>query len=153
VPGVSIEDTRGIRQRLFVVEGFSVLARREHPRLRGKLTLKKYLAETHVLVAPKGSPGGLVDAVLEKSGQRRHVAAQVASFLSAPFLVANTDHLLTCPASLADATAKHLDLQVFPPPVVLPETRLFLYWHERMHHDPGHRWLREEILGLVSDAR
>lgn len=149
VPGVSIEDTRGIRQRLFVVEGFSVLARKRHPRLGRKLTLKKYLAETHVLVAPKGSPGGLVDAVLAKSGERRHIAAQVASFLSAPFLIANTDHLLTCPTSLAETTAKHLDLNVFPPPIPLPETRLFLYWHERMHHDPGHRWLREEILRLV----
>lgn len=150
VPGVSIEDTRGIRQRLLMVEGFSVLARKDHPRLRGKLTLKRYLSETHVLVAPKGSPGGLVDAVLAKSGARRHVAAQVASFLSAPFLVATTDHLLTCPTSLARTTSKYLDLKVFAPPVTLPETRLFLFWHDRMHDDPGHRWLREELLALLS---
>jgi DNA-binding transcriptional LysR family regulator len=153
VPGVSIEDTRGIRQRLLLVEGFSVLARQDHPRLRGKLTLKRYLAETHVLVAPKGSPGGLVDAILAKSGKRRHVAAQVASFLSAPFLVASTDHLLTCPTSLAEMTSKHLDLKVFSPPIALPETRLFLYWHDRMHDDPGHRWIREEILSLIASAR
>ena len=153
VPGVSIEDTRGIRQRMFLVEGFSVLARKDHPRLRGKLTLERYLAETHVLVAPRGTPGGLADAVLAKSGQRRRIAAQVASFLSAPFLVATTDHLLTCPTSLAETTAKHLDLKVFPPPIELPGTRLFLYWHDRMHHDPGHRWLREEILKLVSAGR
>ena len=106
IPGVGLEDTRGIRQRVLFSEGFSVVARRDHPRLRGRLTLKRYLSESHVLVAPQGTPGGLVDAVLAKQGARRRIAAQVASFLSGPFLVAGTDHLLTCPTSLATATAK-----------------------------------------------
>ncbi len=153
VPGVGLEDSRGIRQRLFIVEGFAVLARKGHPRVRGRLTLKRFLAESHVLVAPKGSAGGLVDAVLAKSGDRRHIAAQVANFLSAPFLVANTDYLSTCPTSLAQTTAKQLNLQVLKPPVTLPKTKLFLFWHERMHHDAGHRWFREELLGLAADAR
>ena len=152
IPGVSLEDTRGIRQRLLVTDGFSVVARREHPRLRGRLTLKRYLAEGHVLVAPQGSPGGIADVVLARQGERRRVVAQVASFLSAPFIVAGTEHLLTCPTSLAQATCGPLGLQVFKPPIELPDTRLYLYWHERMHQDSGHRWFREELLHLVASA-
>ncbi len=153
VPGVSLQETRGIRQRMLVADGFSVMARRGHPRLRGRLTIKRYLAESHVLVAPQGAPGGLVDAVLARNGARRHIAAQVASFLSAPFLVAGTDYLLTCPTSLAMATSAPLDLQVFKPPIELPTTKIFLFWHDRMHHDPGHRWFRDELLRLVGSPR
>ena len=149
IPGVSLDQTRGVRQRRLVTDGFSVLARRDHPRLRGRLTRKRYLAESHVLVAPQGGPGGIADVVLARQGEHRHIAAQVASFLSAPFLVQTTDYLLTCPTSLAEAMARPLGLRVFKPPIDLPPTKLFLFWHERMHHDPGHRWFREELLGLT----
>jgi DNA-binding transcriptional LysR family regulator len=152
IPGVGLEDTRGIRQRMLFSEGFSVVARRDHPRLRGRLTLKRYLSESHVLVAPQGTPGGLVDAVLAKQGARRRIAAQVASFLSAPFLVAGTDHLLTCPTSLATATAKPLRLRVLKPPIELPQTKLFLFWHDRMDRDPAHRWFRENLIELVAQS-
>ena len=152
VPGVSLKQTRGIRQRMLIVDGFSVLARNDHPRLKGRLTLKRYLSETHVLVAPQGNPQGLVDAVLARRGEKRRVAVQVASFLSAPFLLLGADHLLTCPSSLAAATAEPLGLEVFKPPIDLPSTKLFLYWHERMHNDPAHRWLRDEMLGLTADS-
>lgn len=152
VPGVSLKQTRGIRQRMLIAEGFSVLARSDHPRLKGRLTLKRYLDETHILVAPQGNPRGLADAVLARMGEKRHVAVQVASFLSAPFLLVGADHLLTCPTSLALATAEPLGLKVFKPPIDLPSTKLFLYWHERMHNDPAHRWLRDELLSRVAEA-
>jgi DNA-binding transcriptional LysR family regulator len=153
VPGVSIEQTRGIRQRLLVTDGFSVLARRDHPRIKGRLTLKRYLAESHILVAPQGSPRGITDIVLARDGKQRHVVAQVASFLSAPFILMGTDYLLTCPTSLAVATAGPLGLKVLKPPLELPSTKLFLFWHERVHNDPVHRWFRDELLALAARAR
>lgn len=148
VPGVGIEATGGIRQRKLIAEGFSVLVRNDHPRVRGNLTLKRYLREGHVLVAPQGQPGSIVDARLSQDGQARDVVAQVANFLSAPFLVAQTNHLLTCPTSLALAVRDELGLRVLKPPIRLPTIAIFLYWHERMHKDSGHRWLREEILRI-----
>ncbi len=153
VPGVSLEQTRGIRQRLLITDGFSVLARRDHPRLKGRLTLKRYLAEGHILVAPQGNPRGLADIVLSRDGKQRRVVAQVASFLSAPFMLVNTDYLLTCPTSLAAATAEPLGLDVFSPPMKLPSTKLFLFWHERVHNDPVHQWFRDELLALAAKAR
>jgi DNA-binding transcriptional LysR family regulator len=153
VPGVGISETHGVRQRKLLTEGFAVLARKGHPRIRnGRLSLKRYLAEGHLLVAPQGQPGSVVDTQLAHDGLERHVAAQVANFLSAPYLVARTDHLLTCPTSLAQTVKDVLQLQVLEPPLDLPSTVIFLYWHERMHRDPGHQWLRDQIIGLVRDT-
>jgi DNA-binding transcriptional LysR family regulator len=152
IPGVGLGDVRGVRQRKLLTEGFCVLVRKDHPRVRRRLTLKRYLAETHVLVAPQGEPGGLVDLILERRGLGRHIAVQVASFLSAPFLVASTDHLLTCPRSLGIATSKPLGLRMLEPPLELPQGSVFAYWHERTHHDPGHQWFRDALFELVASA-
>lgn len=43
VPGVLIEETGGIRQRKLLTEGFSVLVREDHPRVKGSLSMKRYL--------------------------------------------------------------------------------------------------------------
>ncbi|MEM8605630.1 MAG: LysR family transcriptional regulator [Myxococcota bacterium] len=153
VPGVTIEDTAGVRQRKLLTEGFSVLARRDHPRVRSTLSLKRYLEEGHILVAPHGQPGSVVDGRLSQDGKGRRVVCQVAHFLTAPFLVAQTDHLLTCPTSLAEAVRDQLGLRVFKPPISLPNTTIFLYWHERVHQDRGHQWLRELILAGTKHLR
>ncbi|MEM9730103.1 MAG: LysR family transcriptional regulator, partial [Myxococcota bacterium] len=81
VPGVTIEDTAGVRQRKLLTEGFSVLARRDHPRVRSTLSLKRYLEEGHILVAPHGQPGSVVDGRLSQDGKGRRVVCQVAHFL------------------------------------------------------------------------
>lgn len=153
VPGVVIEETGGIRQRKLLDEGFAVLVRRGHPRIKGSLSMQRYLAESHILVAPHGQPGSVVDTRLAEQGKRRRVAVQVAHFLSAPFLVAQTDYIVTCPTSLADSVKDTLGLRAFKPPLSLPQTAIFLYWHERSHKDPGHRWLREEILANADRLR
>jgi DNA-binding transcriptional LysR family regulator len=41
------------------------------------------------------------------------------------------------------------DFQVLMPPVPIPSHAMAMMWHERSHHDPGHRWLREQIVGVL----
>jgi hypothetical protein len=35
------------------------------------------------------------------------------------------------------------------PPIALPPLRVTQKWHERMHHEPGHRWLRELLRDVM----
>jgi DNA-binding transcriptional LysR family regulator len=35
--------------------------------------------------------------------------------------------------------------------VKLPEAAIDLFWHARMHQDPGHQWLRRLIVDLFAD--
>ncbi len=39
--------------------------------------------------------------------------------------------------------------RMFEPPVKLPASDINLHWHERFHHDPGHRWMRSVITRLL----
>jgi DNA-binding transcriptional LysR family regulator len=40
-------------------------------------------------------------------------------------------------------------LRIVAPPVDIPGYEMSMYWHERVHRDPAHRWLREFIAQAV----
>ncbi len=144
IPGVGLDHPQ-LQQRRLRVDGFRVLVREGHPRIKKRLTLKAYLEVGHILVSPAGGEGSVVDSVLARRGERRHVRAQVSHFAPAPFLVARSDLILTCPTGLADAATELAPVRSFAPPIALPETPVHSYWHERFQHDPAHRWLRDFV--------
>jgi DNA-binding transcriptional LysR family regulator len=43
------------------------------------------------------------------------------------------------------AFAPQLRLQIIEPPLRLPRMRYAAYWHDRMHRDPAHQWLRRTM--------
>ncbi len=47
------------------------------------------------------------------------------------------------PLKLAQQVAGPLGLVVREVPLEVPPFEVNLFWHERVHRDPGHRWLRE----------
>ncbi|WP_437738166.1 LysR family transcriptional regulator [Sorangium sp. So ce1335] len=135
----------GLYVRPLFEERFRCVVRRDHPAARRRLTLDRYCALSHLLVAPRGTPGSLVDDALTALGRSRRIAAAVPHFLVAPHVVAATDLMATLGARLVDATAAPLGLTVLPPPLELAGFSLAMIWHERTHHDPAHRWLRDQV--------
>jgi DNA-binding transcriptional LysR family regulator len=128
-------------------DGFVCVVRRGHPTVRGpRLTLKRYLALDHVLVAPSGTSGSIVDTVLERQGAQRRVAVRLSNFLAAPIVVSQSDLIHTGPARLLRPLVARHSLRLLAPPLRLPGFDLHLIWHKRRTNDPGHAWLRELIV-------
>ncbi|MEM9865652.1 MAG: LysR family transcriptional regulator [Myxococcota bacterium] len=144
VPGIQTPGA-GFRRRKLVDEDFAVLVTDSHPVLGTGLTLEHYLAYPHLLISPSGSRRGVVDAVLAGMGKTRRVRMQLAHFATAPFVIAGTELILTCPASFATVACTRAHLRKLAPPLPLPTVTAAMFWHERVHHDPGHRWLRTFI--------
>lgn len=142
VPGIDLARPE-LQQRKLMDEGFRVLVRDGHPRVRRRPSRKRYLELGHLLVSPTGRPGGVVDAVLARTGERRTVVHQVSHFVTAPFVIARTDLILTCPEGFAKEACRLAPLRHFAPPLELPRTQIYLYWHRRFQNDPAHRWLRD----------
>jgi DNA-binding transcriptional LysR family regulator len=126
-------------------EPFVVILRKGHPAARRRLTLAKYLALDHLLIAPRGLPGSLVDAALERLGKQRRVTTRIQHFSSAPYLLAKSDLALTCPASVAQMARPYFALSVLPLPLDLPVDGTSMVWHERAHREPAHAWLRTRM--------
>lgn len=132
-----------LRRRPSVEVPFACLLRADHPAIAGgALSLEDYAALPHLLVAPRGRPGGVVDRVLADRGLARRVAVQVQTFGVAGEIIAATSLVATLPLPVALDHAAKLPVRVVPPPIPVPPFRLVLLWHERAHHDPGHAWLR-----------
>jgi DNA-binding transcriptional LysR family regulator len=137
----------GFYQQLLFTDGFACAASAKHPRLRagGKLTLDSFCRERHVLVAPGGELSGAVDRALARKQRKRTVVVGASAFLSAVWLAAHSDCILTGPSRLIEQLASALGASTFAPPIDLPEIRVVQVWHGRSHADPAHRWFRELV--------
>ncbi len=141
----------GLYERPLFDETFHCVVRASHPIADKRLTLARYLALSHLLIAPRGQPGGVVDDALAALGKRRRVAMAVPHFLVAPHIVRESDLILTLATRLARLFAEPLELTVLRPPIALPSFTVSMMWHERAHHDPAHRWLREQIAAVAGE--
>ena len=138
-----------LRSQALLSDGFVCIVRKRHPITRGQLTLAKYLALRHVVVAPSGGPGSLVDTELAKRGKERRVALRVPDFLVAPWVVSESDFIHTGPERLARRLAKVHPIHVLAPPLPLPRFTLSQAWHARLDADPAHAWLRDTVAQVV----
>jgi DNA-binding transcriptional LysR family regulator len=140
----------GIRRELLYRDRIVCLVRKDHPRIRGRLTMKRYLAESHLapeLVTPLERPF-TIEGLLAEQGLERRVVCTVENLAMAPFVVARTDLLCTSPGRTILPFAEGLGLRILAPPFDAPGFDLHLVWHERSERDTGHAWLRQLILDL-----
>ena len=126
-------------------DGFVCMVRQGHPTVSSKLTLSSYLGLRHLVVAPSGTAGSIVDTELARRGKERRVALRVSSFLVAPFIVSGTDYVNTGPERVAKLMSRVHRIRLLPPPLSLPRFTLCLAWHTRFDADPPHRWLRGAV--------
>jgi DNA-binding transcriptional LysR family regulator len=145
VPG---QETRAASQAPLFDDEFVCMVRRDHPQIRKAPSLEKYLAQRHVVVAPSGTPGSLVDSVLAERGLERRVALRVTNFLIAPVVVCETDFINTMPVRLARQLARTYPLRLLRPPIELPRFDYCMFWHPRLDHDPAQRWLRTFVASV-----
>jgi DNA-binding transcriptional LysR family regulator len=139
----------GFYQQLLFMQSFVCMVSAEHPRIRGTLDLTQFEAEDHVVVNSSGAAPLALDREIARLGISRRVALQLPNFLGAAFVVEQTHHIITIPQRLGEMMQGRGALQLLPVPFALPPYSVKQHWHERYHHDPGSRWLRGVISGLL----
>jgi DNA-binding transcriptional LysR family regulator len=129
-------------------ENFTCLARADHPRIQGELTLDRYLAEEHILVSPRGRVVGHVDAVLAQQGWERKVRLTLPHVLAVPAAVAATDGIVTIASRIAHQLAASYDLQILSPPLDVGDFQVAMAWRSPLTNDPATQWLRSELIAI-----
>ncbi|MGV7211111.1 LysR family transcriptional regulator [Oxalobacteraceae bacterium A2-2] len=139
----------GLRSRILFTERYVLAGRDGHPRLKRRPTLKQFCALDHVVVSNDGGGfSGVTDQVLAQAGMQRRVALSVPHFLFLREVLASTDMVAMLPSRLVRAGQ---GLRVVEAPVEVPGFEMAMLWHERLHRDGGHRWLRDTIAATVAD--
>lgn len=155
VIGVIDEARSGLQRRALFDDRYVCLLRSDHPVAGQGLTMERFLAADHIVVAISDLGPTAVDDVLARRGASRRVRVRVPSFLAAVDTVSRSDLVMTLPAMLARTVADPGRFVVLPPPLDLPGFTMSLIWHKRYQDDPSHIWLRDSIVAagksLVSE--
>lgn len=148
-----IETSSSIEYQTWLQDSYCTIARKAHPELTQGLTLDKYLQLSHVRISPWGEKQGVVDETLQSMGLKRHVSLQLPSVLAAPYTVLHSDLILTLPRIVATHMEKSIDIDLFEPPITIPEYQLNLYWHKLHTSKPSRRWLSDLVKMLPIQSR
>jgi len=137
----------GLRRRELFAERYVLVGRADHPKLKRRPTLAQFCKLEHVIVSPDGGGFvGVTDEALAKIGLTRKVVLSVPHFLFMQSVLASTDLVGMLPARLVRGSNA---LRMVEPPVDVPGYEMAMLWHERVHRDPAHQWLREFIAASV----
>jgi DNA-binding transcriptional LysR family regulator len=149
---ITPEDTGAtLHSEILFEENYVCVMRADHPEASTlPLTLDRFCALDHVLVSSSGGAfEGVTDAALARIGRERRVILSVTSFLAVPEILMGSEHIAVVPRRLA----VHYDgLIITEPPVEIAGFSKTLAWHERTHHDIGHRWVRGLLIAACQTS-
>ena len=142
-----------LRSRLLYSERYVCVVRSEHPlKAKRAVTLDQFCRYPHAMVSPtEGRFVGPVDRALAEAGRRRRVVLAAPGFLVLPEILKTDDLIAVVPERVL--CGRMSGLRTFAPPVAVPGFDVVMLWHERLHKDPAHRWLRELLAAVAEDLR
>ncbi len=150
VPSV-IAEQGPCAERVFE-ERACLLVRRDHPRVRGKVTPKLFNELGHIDVEVALGKKGVGHEGAERHwrsvGLVRRVAITVPYFTTAVMMAAGTDLVAGLPNRAAEVLCAAFPVRIARTTFPLPSMGISLMWHERTDADLGARYVRR----LVADA-
>lgn len=139
------------QQRLFS-DTYVCVMRKDHPRVKSRISLPQFVAESHVMIEPGGSryrtlahqtsTTTLIEQYLAERGLTRRVALRVPHFMVVPDILQSTDLIATLPSYVIRHSSPRPGLKMLQLPIEVPQFEIKQFWHQRSHDDPANRWLR-----------
>jgi DNA-binding transcriptional LysR family regulator len=145
----------GLRRQRLYVDGYSGVARRQHPQAAALHTRGGFRSARHIVVTASDTGHAahqMVQQAVEAEIAEEQVLLRVTSFVAAALIASRTDGVAMIPTNLAKDMAGQLDLVMFRPPVPLPPIEITQYWNERHQRDPAHRWIRSVCFELFATS-
>lgn len=119
-----------------------------HPLRHKRISLKQYLAASHLHVSSRIKGSGHIDLALRSIGKKRDIRLRLQHYSALPGLLASSDLLASIPRTLAD----YWQLASKPLPFVTSSMELHAFWHRSADHDPAISWLRGSVADLSRSA-
>ena len=147
--GVFPEKIAWHKEQLLFQESYVVVCRRDHPLIGSSLSVEEYLAVSHLLVSVKEDRIGRLDTLLAEQNLKRHIALSIPHFLTAPFILGQTDLVATLAQRIALTFANHQPLKLLPMPLPITGFAVFIRWHHATETSPACQWLRSVVLEVT----
>ncbi|MEZ5816972.1 MAG: LysR family transcriptional regulator [Hyphomicrobiaceae bacterium] len=143
-------DSPGFRNELLFTEKVVVVAKRNHPAIKGQITWEDYTRLGHVVLARSGpSDPTPVDVEFKRRGDQRHVPMALPTAASVLKVVEQSELVCTLGHRVAAYFASQHDLEIHNLPFDGLTLPVFMVWHERFETDRGHVWLRNLLRSIL----
>ena len=93
--------------------------------------------------------GFLREAGSKKKPFFLYLALTLPHFFAGPLILRSTNYLMSAPNFARFALRDLQNIRAVPIPFRMKKLSVKLLWHERMHRDPGHQWMRATIADLL----
>jgi DNA-binding transcriptional LysR family regulator len=131
----------GFTKEILFEDRYCVVARRDHPRIRGRLSYARYRTAGHVYSFAPGEGGESDDVAPEDSAVANAI---VPRWLNALVMVSACDAIATVPRRLAERHAAALGLAVLNAPFVHDKISVSTIRRAAVE-DPGADWFLNEV--------
>jgi DNA-binding transcriptional LysR family regulator len=129
------------------------LMRRGHPLAKkGQWNSHTFYAAEHVQIVAAGTGHGKVNLELGQGTQQRQCRLVVPHFVALGDVLMRSNLIATVPERFADCIVKPYSLVKKDLPVTVAQSSIHQFWHQRLHRDPGHQWLRGQVSRLFADT-
>ncbi|MBV1921733.1 MAG: LysR family transcriptional regulator [Pseudomonadales bacterium] len=146
-----VNDTKAdIYKKQLSSSEYVCIARKNHPQINKRISLKKFCTLPHVMMTLEGRGTSVVDDALHELGMSRNVTVKVSHFLGAVAVASTSDNLMVISRNLANIVALQFPLEIHELPIAFDMPDFNLYWHLRTHKNPPHQWLRQIIAEVVT---
>lgn len=135
-----------LRSTCLFREHYVCLMAKNHPAIGKTLTLDKFVAARHVLVASPFSAHALIEDALRERGVIRKVGIHIPHFTILPTLIAQSDLLVTLPSRVAKMFEAYGNLVSMKLPVQLPDFEVRVHWHALHATAAAGQWFRDQIV-------
>ena len=138
----------GVQSVLLGEDEYVCVARLGHPLLASGIRLNNFCEYSHVVLGQTRSMlDDIIDGVMARLGQHRHVQVAVTSFNLMEDVLVETDLIAVFPRRVAERYASTLGSTHLP--FELPKYHLYLCWHRRSESDAAFNWLKDQVLQNV----
>ncbi|APW37593.1 hypothetical protein RD110_10675 [Rhodoferax koreense] len=137
-------------QRHLYDDSLVCIMRRGHPMV-GPLSMDQFLATPQLAFAETFQSEMLVRRALLKKASERPIVLKVSSTASVAATLEKTNLIAAVPMSWYQRLPHRRAFRICALPFETGRLHVHQFWHERNQHDPGHRWLRNQIAGLFTD--
>ena len=110
-----------------------------------RLSLKQYVAASHIAVSPLAGVQTIPDKRLAAVGAKRRSCIRVPYFGVALQCLAGTELVLTLTSGMTSVVKGNRKLRLVKTPQELHGFHFLMAWHPRLNTDPRHVWLREAM--------
>jgi DNA-binding transcriptional LysR family regulator len=122
-----------------------------HPRADDRLTVDLLASSPYLMWATSGGRA-IFEQDLDRLAVPRHVTATASSFVSMAYMLAGTELVAILPEKLANRVADAAQIRLLEPDFPLRPLTQSAYWHTRRDCDPGHVWLRTQLLTVAEQS-